>query len=104
VNSLTANLLNQGQVIAYFKIPGDVNIFPLPYTSNAGGSANTMSYIPTVGKVFFTRFTHNNSGSIGVSSSLQYRVVMIPGGLLGGRSARNMSYAEVCAAYGIPMN
>jgi Collagen triple helix repeat (20 copies) len=102
-NALTANIINQGQVLAYFKIPGDVNIFPLPYTSNAGGTANTMSYIPTSGKIFYTRFTHNNSGSIGVSSSLQFRWIAIPGGLLGARTdLRSKSYQEVCAMFNIP--
>lgn len=113
--SMSQNLIDQGEVLAYFRIPGDIGYFQLPYTSNAGGIANTMSYIPTTGKIFYTRFTHNNSGSIGVSSSLQYRWIGIPGGFLGGRSAdptvgntgytisqlRAMSYIQVCQVLGI---
>lgn len=105
VNSLTSNILNMGEVLCYFQIPGDVNVFPMPYTSNAGGTANTMSYIPSLGKVIYTRFTHNNSGSVGVSSSLRFREVLIPGGLLGGRTSmdlHNMTYEQVCQNFGIP--
>jgi hypothetical protein len=115
-SSLTPNLINQGIVLAYFQIPGDVNFFELPYTSNAGGIANTMSYIPATGKIFYTRFTHNNSGSIGVSSSLRFRWIAIPGGFLGGRNAsatvantgltiaqiRALPYSQVCRLFNIP--
>jgi hypothetical protein len=110
--TFTTQFLNTAKILAYFRIPGDQNIFPLPYSSNAGGSANTMSFLPAPGKIFYTRFTHNNSGSIGVSSSLQYRWVAIPGGLLAGRNSTGlpytfeqlqaMSYRQVCQVLGIP--
>lgn len=110
--TFTAQFIATAKILAYFKIPGDNNIFPLPYSSNAGGTANTMSFLPSVGKIFYTRFTHDNSASIGVSSSLQYRWVAIPGGLLAGRSTTGlpytfeqlqaMPYRQVCQILGIP--
>lgn len=102
-DSLTADNLSNAAILSFFKIPGDENIYPLPYTSYAGGIANTISTLPSVGKLFITRFTHDNSGSIGISSSLQYRYIIIPGSknLRLAKPLKNMSYDEICKMYDI---
>jgi hypothetical protein len=102
--SLTNTVLNQGAIIAYFRFGS--NAFPLPYTSFAGGAPNTIGNIPSVGKMFYTRTTHDSIANlIGISSSLEYRWIAVVGNLLGGRSAqdiRNMPYGEMCEFLNIP--
>lgn len=101
-DSLTSNNLKLATILAYAKFSS--TIFLLPYTSNAGGKVSTMSQYPNVGKFFFTRFTHDNSASIGVSGSLEYRYIIIPGSkhLRLVKPLNQMSYDEVCNLYNIP--
>jgi hypothetical protein len=103
--SLTNTVLNQGTILAYFRF--GASAFPLPYTSFAGGAPNTIGYIPSLGKMFYTRITHDSIANlIGISSSLEYRYVVIIGDQAGGRvntqELRNLSYDELCERYGIP--
>ena len=51
------------------------NVIPLPYTSFAGGIVNTVSYQLVPGKIIITRFTDDNSASIGYGA-LQFRYVI----------------------------
>jgi hypothetical protein len=115
--SLTNTVLNQGVIRAFFRFGS--NAFPLPYTSFAGGAANTIGNIPSLGKMFYTRITHDSIANlIGISSSLEYRWVAIIGDALGGRNAganstptfgggytrsdiERMSYGELCNRFNI---
>jgi hypothetical protein len=90
-------------VIVYFTYGGGT--FVLPYTSNAGGKPNTISFTPMLNKILITRFTHDNSNSVALSTLLQYRYIIIPGGVSGGRQAAPPdygNYAAVCKYYNIP--
>ncbi|HTH81831.1 MAG TPA: hypothetical protein VL490_02775, partial [Mucilaginibacter sp.] len=79
-------------------------VFPMPYTSYAGGIANTISYLPMQGKVLITRFTADNSASITLSTIIQYRYVIIPGGVnIGLNNHVNLKdYEAVRKYYRIP--
>jgi len=77
--SLTTNILNSAQIQVYFNFGGGV--YALPYTSYAGGKLNTMSYLPRLGHFIITRFTSDNSNSVALSTILQYRYIIIPGGV-----------------------
>lgn len=78
LDCLSADILNQGNVQGYFRFGS--NAMPLPYTSNASGQANTLWFEVQSNKLQLYRYTHNESVSpIGVSSSLEYRFVIIPG-------------------------
>jgi hypothetical protein len=96
---LTSTLLNSGEIKIYFTYGGGT--FTLPYTSNAGGKPNVISYTPMLSKILVYRFTFDNSNSVALSTLLQYRYVLIPGGV----SARKSTginwdnYAEVAAYY-----
>ncbi|MDR6944528.1 hypothetical protein [Mucilaginibacter pocheonensis] len=76
---LTTSIINSGTVMVYFTFGGGV--YTLPYTSYAGGKQNTMSYWPRLGHFIITRFTADNSNSVPLSTVLQYRYVIIPGGI-----------------------
>lgn len=77
--ALTPALLNTSLIQVYFTYGG--GNFTLPYTSNAGGKPNTISYTPMSSKILITRFTHDNSNSVNLSTLLQYRYLIIPGGI-----------------------
>jgi len=76
--ALTTAVINGGLVQVYFNFGGGV--YALPYSSYAGGKLNTISYFPRLGHFIITRFTADNSNSIPLSTALQYRYVIIPGG------------------------
>lgn len=100
---LSSAILNSGTVLVYFTF-GAGN-FTLPYTSNAGGKPNTIAYIPQLGKILITRFTHDNSNTINLSTLLQYRYILIPGGVADSRATPHPDYNDytaVCRYYGIP--
>lgn len=77
--ALTNAVLSGGLVQVYFTFGGGV--YTLPYTSYAGGKLNTISYFPRLGHFIITRFTADNSNSVPLSAVLQYRYIIIPGGV-----------------------
>lgn len=96
---ITADVMSKGAVLSYLKFD-ETNIFPLPYTSTAGGVINTAAPIPAVGNLKVFRYRHDgNTSGIGLGSLVKIRYVIIPGGTAAKRSVyENMSYGEVCAA------
>ena len=116
VTSLTANVIAQGAVLAYLRI-GGTSTYPLPFTNYIGAAvAGTWSYIPQAGRMFYTLFLHNNTVPPVPVGTNEYRWIVIPGSVLGGRLANGaatyggytldqlsaMSYEEVCNVFAIP--
>ncbi|SMC57127.1 hypothetical protein [Moheibacter sediminis] len=98
---LSATYLSNSTILVYMNYGP---VVPLPYTSHAGGIANTISFIPAPNRIFITRFTHDNSGSVILSSSLRYRYVIIPpspSGKNAGVDFYAMSYEEVIDYFGL---
>lgn len=86
---LTQNIIDRGVILVYWRYLSTVN--QLPYTSDAGagtgpGKTSTISYIPKPNVIYITRYTHDNTASIGFGS-IQFRYVLIPGGTAASRSA-----------------
>ncbi len=77
--SLTSADLNSATIMVYFNF--GAGVFPLPYTSDAGAAVSTISFIPNVGSITITRFTADNSASITLGDALQYRFIIVPGGV-----------------------
>ena len=95
--SLSPNILNQGVMITYFRI-SSIGPYLLPYTSDAGGATNQIEAIYAVQKILGTRktfgscrFSAADPGTapvlINLPQSLEYRYILIPGVVSGGRSA-----------------
>jgi len=122
--SLSAAILSQGVMITYMRV-GSIGPYLLPYTSDAGGATNQIEAIYAVQKIFVTRktfgscrFSAADPGTapvlVNLPQSLEYRYILIPGAVPGGRSMgvggtnytadqlRAMSYAEICALFNIP--
>lgn len=82
--SLTTEILETGTMVTYMRFGSTV--IPLPYLSFAGGKANTLNAYYGLKKVVIARVTENVSVAgdvIGMSSSLEYRHIFIPGNLVG---------------------
>ena len=101
-STLTQSMLDNGAYMIYFTFGGGV--YALPYTSYAGGKQNTISFFPRLGHFIITRFTADNSNSVPLSTLLQYRYVIIPGGQnVGLNNHVNLSdYEAVRKFYRIP--
>ncbi len=122
--SLIAAILNQGVMITYMRI-GSLGPYLLPYTSDAGGATNQIEAIYAVQKIFVTRktfgscrFTVADPGTtpvlINLPQSLEYRYILIPGVIGGGRimsgaaagytpeQLKAMSYEEIIRLFNIP--
>ncbi len=98
--SLSATILNQGVMITYFRV-GSIGPYNLPYISDAGGATNSVNCIYNQQKIFVYRHTFNTCRfssavaeaypgqpvMINLPQSLEYRYVLIPGLISGGRSA-----------------
>jgi hypothetical protein len=63
-----------------------------------------MSYWPRLKHFIITRFTNDNTGSVPLSSSLQYRYLIIPGGVAAAVAKKIdiNNYEAVKKAYNIP--
>jgi hypothetical protein len=97
VNQLTQEILDKGTVLVYGKFSS--TIFPLPYVSYAGGSANTLTFFPELNNIKLFRFKHDGSGGVSIPTSLLFRYILIPGGVSAKTNQPNykvMSYSEVC--------
>ncbi len=115
---LTQEIIDNGVVLVYIRFL--TSVMQLPYTSYAGSKANTVSFLPKPQRIFITRFTHDNSGSLGFGA-IQFRYILVPGGVAAGRYAgdaekkltinggtytvaqlKAMSYDQVSALLNIP--
>jgi hypothetical protein len=99
VPKLTDEILNKGAVQVYFRYGSTVT--PLPYTSNAGSKTNTIHFIPKAGTLVIARYTHDNTASVGLPTTLQFRYILIPGGVQTSGSAAKLdmgNYEAVKAA------
>jgi hypothetical protein len=102
---LTEEILNNGTILVYMDFGG--GIYQLPYTSTAGGSANTITVISTLGKIKIFRFNHSGNGTVGIPVVLKWRYILIPGGVSATdvKSVKTdyskMSYEDVCARLNI---
>ena len=80
-NALSLADLSSASIQVYLQFGGGEEV--LPYIAYAGSVNSTLSFIPEKGTILITRYTSDNSGGIEIPLSLQYRYVIIPGGVQG---------------------
>ncbi len=83
--TLTQNHIDRGAILVYWRYLNTV--IQLPYTSDAGSGSgpdktSTISFIPKPGKLYITRYTHDNTASVGFGT-INFRYIIIPGGMQG---------------------
>jgi hypothetical protein len=113
---LSQTMLDNGVVIVYIKFSGVANTaYPLPMVESIAGSGGlqNMQNINTLNTITLRFFNANGVGDPGTfGTPNQWRYVLIPGGVAGGRGAgpymgyteqqiRAMSYNEVCRIFNI---
>ncbi|KRB54510.1 hypothetical protein [Flavobacterium sp. Root186] len=101
---LSADILSKGTILVYVSF--GVGTYTVPYTSTAGGNANTITAISSLQKIKLFRFRHDQGGTVGLPVSLSWRYILIPGGVAAtAKTAKpdysKMSYEEVCARFNI---
>lgn len=107
---LTFTILREGIIMVYMRTNNINTIFALPYQSHAGGTPNTIDFHARAQRIFITRFNHDESGPPIISASLDFRFVLIPGGVPSGNLQAGLradpvdysDYEAVAAYYGIP--
>lgn len=118
---VTENLLNTGVILSYMKLNPDgaggttTSVRQLPY--NNPGTATQFIAINYVGSITFAQVSTASPGlAVPASSgSLEFRYILIPGGVVGGRMAaggsfsgytidqiKGLTYEEVIALFNIP--
>jgi hypothetical protein len=118
----TLAMLNTGVVISYMKLNPDgaggatTSIRQLPYANP--GTATEYFPLHYVGSITYAHVSTGNPGvAVGASSgALEFRYVLIPGAVAGGRmmsgpaagyqvaQLQSMSYQDVCSTFDIPAN
>lgn len=101
---LSSDILSKGTILVYVSF--GTGTYTVPYTSTAGGFVNTITAISTVQKIKLFRFRHDQGGTVGLPTSLNWRYILIPGGVAAtAKTAKldysKMSYEEVCARLNI---
>ncbi|HEX2630885.1 MAG TPA: hypothetical protein VHM26_17840 [Chitinophagaceae bacterium] len=108
---VTQAVIDNGVVLVYAKLASANNsTVQLPYTV-ISATSNQFYNLLYPGAVHVVNSNLNGSNLTGasVNTTHQFRYVIIPGGVAGGRMAsthnlQSMSYDQVCALYNIPAN
>ncbi|MEZ0005071.1 hypothetical protein ABH942_000414 [Flavobacterium sp. 28YEA47A] len=106
VPQITNEILNSGAILVYLQF-GSGEIFPLAYTSRAGGIVNTVEAVPSVGNLKILRYRHDGmTPAIQLGFTVKIRYIIIPGGapvpLARQMNYKERSYEDVCESLGIP--
>jgi hypothetical protein len=116
--SLTAAVINNGAILTYYRNTFGANDgpFPLPVTTSIFGTIVTISHVPAAGRMHYTAYSFDGLGNSITPSSREYRYVLIPGAVAGGRlvsgpaagytiaQLKGMSYTQVASMFNIPAN
>lgn len=97
---LTAERMQKSAVLVYLDYGGGP--YPLPFTTAPLGVTSTINYTFKTKVVKPYRFTHDNSNSVKLSSSIKYRYIIIPEGINRNATPINYdNYEEVKRYYNI---
>lgn len=113
---ITQTILDQGVVLSYVRFTG--NTYALPFLFASGGGTVGVAGQPAVGRLIYILYNPLTGGAPPgglLSSGLDIRYIIIPGGVLGGRGIntgiggtgyseaelRAMSYENICTLFKI---
>lgn len=100
---LTQAIIDNGAIQVYMRF--GTTVLTLPYTSRAGSRTSTVSFVPRPGRLLITRFTHDNATPRLGFGSVQFRYVLIPGGVSANAALQNINmhdYDAVKRALALP--
>ena len=96
---VTLNILNQGVVLTYMKLLPDgvggatTSVRAMPYIQ--AGSGFQFFALPYIGSISFVNATLTTGPVAAQSNSLEFRYVIIPGGVAGGRGGSTEKMADI---------
>lgn len=102
---ITDEILEEGTVLVYIRLDPDApTIFPLPYTSHHpdNGPYTLAFLLEDIGSILITQFTHDNSGSVGIGSGVEFRYIIIPAGVPVDVAGRLADYRAIRSYFGVP--
>ncbi len=76
---LTQAIIDNGMIQVYMRF--GTTVLTLPYTSRAGSRPSTVSFVPRPGRFYITRFTHDHTPPYLGFGAVQFRYVLVPGGV-----------------------
>ncbi|WP_353184052.1 hypothetical protein [Parapedobacter lycopersici] len=87
-------------VMVYMRF-GSSPSFNLPYLSAAGGKVSTINFYTQPYALRLTRFTHDNSNTVKLNYSLQFKYIIIPKGLVANAQSNGVNLNDLAqtAAY-----
>ncbi|MBD1420271.1 collagen-like domain-containing protein [Sphingobacterium chuzhouense] len=97
---LTQTIIDNGMIQVYMRF--GTTVLTLPYTSRAGARPNTVSFVPRAGRLLLTRFTHDNTQPYLGFGTVQFRYVLIPGGVRANANIDLKDYNQVKRVFQIP--
>jgi len=116
---ITQAILDNGLVLAYTKNGNAAVIGAGPYLLPfiiPGNPGIIVGHLPVVGRLIYYNQTTNNTGGVVVNTDYQFRYIIIPGGVAGGRvmsgaaagysvaELKAMSYSTIARMFNIPEN
>lgn len=102
---LTDGILDDGTVFMYIRLDPDApTVFQLPYTTyNPDHGPHTLGFVlEGPGSILITQFTHDNSAEVGIGAGVEFRYVLIPGGVSAEMAANLANYRTARSYFGIP--
>ncbi len=113
---ITSTIISSGVVLMYVAPnASSTYAYGLPWLVTSSNPNIIISFVPTVGRlVVYNTQVNSIAGGITPNASYVYRYIIIPGGVLGGRSAgaggtqytveelKSMSYEQVVQLFNIP--
>jgi hypothetical protein len=115
---ITTAVLNQGVVLSYVRFAGGATPYSLPFTFFFNGGQVGVAGQPALGRLIYIIYNPITGGAPNglLSSGLDIRYVIIPGGVAGGKTAglggtsysaeqlKAMSYEQITSLFKIPAN
>jgi hypothetical protein len=116
---ITQAILDNGLVLAYTKNGNPAVIGGGPYLLPfiiPGSPGIIVGHLPVVGRLIYYNQTTNNTGGVAVNADYQFRYIIIPGGVAGGRvmsgkaagysvdQLKTMPYSQMIRMFNIPEN
>lgn len=113
---LSQSILDNGIVLAFARFPGGGGVGPylLPFVILSSQPPILLAHLPTAGRVIFYTQRVDNTGGIVVNTNYEFRYILIPGGVSGGRMVSGtgagytveqlkvMPYDQLIKKYNIP--
>lgn len=92
---LTTSVISNSAIMMYIDYGG--GLFPLPYTSNAAGRMSTIAFKTKLSEFVVYRYVYDGGALVILGGNIQYRYVIIPGGVKAKLKEKNIDIKDPVA-------